>query len=222
MDTNNHNHSRVRYAVLATALVGLFVSVAQAATITITTTIKIPAGTTYNGNGNTIVASGMGDGGQGESQKPFFRLNAESWLKNVKLAAPGVDGCHFYGNGTMNEVTWQDIGEDAHTVKSSGNCWVSGGAAYNGADKCGQVNAASSLTLYYFYTDNCLKNIRQNGGTTYKCQFYYDHNTAKNTKEAIGRTDSSTTTFGRRSMTVTNFTGSKGWWYGRDSQAFTY
>jgi pectate lyase C len=216
-----HIHSRVRFAVLTAALVGLFTA-AQAATITITTTIVIAAGATYNGNGNTIKASGMGDGGQGESQKPFFKLNADSWLKNVKLAAPGVDGCHFYGNGTMNEVTWQDIGEDAHTEKSAGNCWVSGGAAYNGADKDGQCNAAGWLTHYYHYVSVCLKNIRQNGGTTYKCQFYFDHNTANKTGEAIGRTDSSTTTFGNRSMTVTSFTGSKGWWYGRDSQAFTY
>lgn len=217
----NHTHHRARCAVLVAALAGLCIA-AQAATITITSTINIAAGATYDGKGNTIKASGMGDGGQGESQKPFFKLNAESWLKNVKLAAPGVDGCHFYGNGTMNEVTWQDIGEDAHTVKSGGNCWVSGGAAYNGSDKCGQANAATKLTLYYFYTSVCLKNIRQNGGTTYKCQFYYDHNTANKTGEAIGRTDSSTTTFGNRSMTVTSFTGSKGWWYGRDSQAFTY
>jgi pectate lyase C len=217
----NHNHSRVRFAVLAAALVGLFTA-AQAATVTITTTIVIAANATYNGNGNTIKASGMGDGGQGESQKPFFRLNANSWLKNVKLAAPGVDGCHFYGTGTMNEVTWQDIGEDAHTVKSGGVAWVSGGAAYNGADKCGQVNAAGSLTLYYFYTSVCLKNIRQNGGTTFTCNFYYDHNTAAKTGEAIGRTDSSTTRFGQRVMTVTGFTGSNGWWYGRSSQAYTY
>lgn len=209
--------------LVTSALVGLLVvGAAHAATITITSTIVIAAGATYDGGGNTIKASGMGDGSQNESQKAFFRLGANSWLKNVKLAAPGVDGCHFYGNGTMNEVTWQDIGEDAHTVKSGGNCWVSGGAAYNGADKCGQANAATSLTLYYFYTDSCLKNIRQNGGTTYTCNFYYDHNTANHTKEAIGRTDSSSTRFGVRGMIVQNFSGSNGWWYGRDSQSFTY
>jgi pectate lyase C len=194
----------------------------QAATVTITSTITIAAGATYNGNGNTIKAVGMGDGGQGEGQKPFFRLGSNSWLKNVKLSAPGVDGCHFYGNGTMNEVTWQDIGEDAQTVKSGGNCWVSGGASYNGADKAGQCNAASMLTLYYHYTQNNLKVIRQNGGTTYTCNFYYDHSNHNSTKEAIGRTDSSSTRFGQRVITVSNFTGSNGWWYGRSSQAFTY
>lgn len=206
------------------ALAGLFVAAASthAATITITSTIVIAAGATYNGNGNTIKASGMGDGGQGEGQKPFFRLNAESWLRNVKLSAPGVDGCHFYGNGTMNEVTWQDVGEDQFTVKSGGNCWVSGGSAVNASDKFGQANAATSVTLYFHTQTNGLKNIRQNGGTTYACNFYYDNNRAVQTKEAIGRTDSSSTRFGRRNMTVTSFSGSKGWWYGRDSQAFTY
>jgi pectate lyase C len=219
---HNNTPTRARTAVLLTALAGLFVSVSQAATITITNTITIAAGATYNGNGNTIKASGMGDGSQSEGQKPFFKLNSNSTLLNVKLAAPGVDGCHFYGTGKMQDVTWQDIGEDAQTVKSGGDCWVAGGFAYNGADKCGQANAATNLTLYYFYTDNCLKNIRQAGGTTFKCNFYYDHNTARNTKEAIGRTDSSTTRFGVRQMVVQNFTGSRGWWYGRDSQAFTY
>lgn len=205
------------------ALAGLaLASSASAATITITSTIVIPAGTTYNGNGNTIVAQGMGDGSQSESQKPYFRLNAESWLRNVRLAPPGVDGCHFYGNGTMNEVTWQDVGEDQFTVKSGGNCWVSGAAAYAAADKFGQANAATWITLYYHLQDNGLKNIRQNGGSTYACNFYYDNNTARNTREAIGRTDSSSTRFGHRNMTVQNFSGSRGWWYGRDSQAFTY
>jgi pectate lyase C len=210
-----------RALVALSALVGL-ASVVHAATITITSTIVIAAGATYDGGGNTIKASGMGDGGQGESQSAFFRLGANSWLKNVKLAAPGVDGCHFYGNGTMNEVTWQDVGEDQFTEKTAGNCWVSGGSAVNGADKFGQCNAAGSLTLYFHTQTNGLKNIRQNGGTTYTCNFYYDNNTANQTKEAVGRTDSSTTRFGQRNIHVNSFSGSNGWWYGRASQAFTY
>lgn len=209
-------------ALLAlSALVGL-VSAVHAATITFTSTYVIAAGVTYNGNGNTIKASGMGDGGQGEGQKPFFRLNANSKLQNVKLSAPGVDGCHFYGNGTMQDVTWQDVGEDQFTVKSGGNCWVSGGSAINAADKFGQANAATSITLYYHTQTYGLKNIRQSGGTTYTCNFYYDNNTANQTREAVGRTDSSTTRFGQRNIRVNSFSGSNGWWYGRASQAYTY
>jgi pectate lyase C len=206
------------------ALAGLFVAAtsSHAATVYFTSTYVIPAGVTYNGNGNTIVAQGMGDGGQGEGQKPFFRLNANSTLRNVRLAAPGVDGCHFYGNGTMNEVTWQDVGEDQFTVKSGGNCWVSGASAVNASDKFGQANAATSVTLYYHTQTNGLKNIRQLGGSTFTCNFYYDNSTHNTTREAVGRTDSSTTRFGQRNIHVNNFSGSNGWWYGRSSQAYTY
>ncbi len=218
MTTRSH-----RALAAFSALVGLFlVNAASAATVYFTSTYVIPAGATYNGNGNTIVAQGMGDGSQNEGQKAFFQLGANSWLKNVKLAAPGVDGCHFYGNGTMNEVTWQDVGEDQFTVKSGGNCWVSGASAVNASDKFGQINAATSITLYYHTQTNGLKNIRQLGGSTFTCNFYYDNSTHVTTKEAVGRTDSSTTRFGQRNIHVSNFTGSNGWWYGRSSQAFTY
>ena len=205
------------------ALVGLvLINVVSAATITFTSTYVIPAGVTYNGNGNTIKAVGMGDGGQGEGQKAFFRLNANSKLLNVKLSAPGVDGCHFYGNGTMQDVTWQDVGEDQFTVKSGGNCWVSGGSAVNASDKFGQANAATSVTLYYHTQTYGLKNIRQLGGSTFTCNFYYDNSTHNQTREAVGRTDASTTRFGQRNIHVNSFSGPNGWWYGRSSQAFTY
>ena len=216
--------SRQHRALAAlSALAGLFIAnIASAATVYFTSTYVIPAGATYNGNGNTIVAQGMGDGSQNEGQKAFFRLNANSTLRNVKLAAPGIDGCHFYGNGTMNEVTWQDVGEDQFTVKSGGNCWVSGASAVNASDKFGQANAATSVTLYYHTQTNGLKNIRQLGGSTFTCNFYYDNSTHNQTREAVGRTDSSTTRFGQRNIRVNSFSGSKGWWYGRSSQAFTY
>lgn len=222
MQMLNHNHSRVRFAALATALVGLLVSAAHAATITITTTIVVAAGATYDGKGNTIKASGMGDGGQGEGQKPFFRLNSGSTVKNVILAAPGVDGIHYYGNGTINNVTWQDVGEDASTIKSGGTCTMSSSRASSAYDKFCQANAASTWTLQSVTETTCGKIIRQNGGTTYTCKFYYNTVTSKNCKEAIGRTDSSSTRFYYRSLSVSNFTGSKGWWYGRSSQASTY
>lgn len=214
-------HGRVRCAVLATALVGLF-SVVHAATVTITTTIVVAAGKTYDGGGNTIKASGMGDGGQGEGQKPFFKLNAGSTVKNVILAAPGVDGIHYYGNGTINNVTWQDVGEDASTIKSGGTCVMSSSKGSSAYDKFGQCNAAATWTLQSVTETTCGKIIRQNGGTSYTCKFYYNTVKSDKCKEAIGRTDSSATRFYYRSLTVTNFTGSNGWWYGRASQASTY
>ena len=75
-----HPQTRARRALAA--LVGLFViGTVNAATIYISSTIEVPAGQTYDGHGNTIVAQGMGDGGQSEGQKPFFKLNSGSTVQ---------------------------------------------------------------------------------------------------------------------------------------------
>jgi pectate lyase C len=194
----------------------------QASVITITSTITVAAGATYNGNGNTIKAVGMGDGGQGESQKPFFRLGSGSRVGWLTLAAPGVDGIHYYGSGTIHTVIWADVGEDAWTVKSGGTTDVKYSKAYNATDKVGQVNAAATTTYLTTGTSVSQTVERQNGGTSFTCTFYYNDNSHSNCKGAIGRTDSSSTKFRYRNLTAPNFTGSKGWWYGRSSQASTY
>lgn len=222
MQIQNHTPSRALRAVLATALVGLLASVATAATVTIKSTINVAAGATYDGKGNTIKADGMGDGSQKEGQKPFFKLNAGSTVKNVILAAPGVDGIHYYGNGTIDNVTWQDVGEDAATIKKAGTCTMKNSKGSSAYDKFGQANAASTWTMQNVTETTSGKIIRQNGGTGYTCTFYYNTVKSDKCKEAIGRTDASGTRFYYRSLTVTNFTGSKGWWYGRSSQASTY
>lgn len=205
------------------ALAGLFIAASvNAATVTITSTIVVPAGSTYDGQGNTIKASGMGDGGQGEGQSPFFRLNSGSTVKNVILSAPGVDGIHYYGSGTIDNVTWQDVGEDASTIKSGGTCVMKNSRGSSAYDKFCQANAASTWTLQNVTETTCGKIIRQLGGSTFTCNFYYNTVKSDKCKEAIGRTDSSSTRFYYRSLTVTNFTGSNGWWYGRASQASAY
>jgi pectate lyase C len=194
----------------------------NAATIYISNTIEVPAGQTYDGHGNTIVAQGMGDGGQSEGQKPFFKLNSGSTVQNVILAAPGVDGIHYYGNGAIKNVTWQDVGEDASTIKASGTCWMYQSRGSSAYDKFGQCNAAATWTLEQVTETTCGKVIRQLGGSTFTCKFYYKDTKSDRCKEAIGRTDSSTTRFYYHNLTVTNFTGSNGWWYGRSSQASAY
>ena len=213
--------SRTFRAVSVAAILGL-VSSAHAATVYITSTISVASGATYDGRGNTIVARNMGDGSQAEGQKPFFRLNSGSTVKNCILAAPGVDGIHYYGNGTIDNVTWQDVGEDAMTIKSSGTCNLRNSRGYNAYDKFGQANAASTWTYQNVTQTTCGKVIRQLGSSTFTCRFYYNTVTSDRCKEAIGRTDSSTTRFYHRDLTVRNFTGSQGWWYGRNSQASTY
>ena len=204
------------------AAVFALATAAQAATVYISATVNVASGATYDGQGNTIVARNMGDGSQAEGQKPFFQLNSGSTVKNCILAAPGVDGIHYYGNGTIDNVTWQDVGEDAATIRTSGTCTMRNSRGYNAYDKFGQVNAASTWTLQGVTQGTCGKVVRQNGSTTFTAKVYYNTVKSDRCKEAIGRTDSSTTHFYHRYLTVTNFTGSQGWWYGRNSQASTY
>jgi len=214
--------------VLMLLLVSLIVMAAvNAATITITDTIVVKAGQTYDGKGNTIVAKGMGDGSQNENQKPIFKLeNGANW-KNVIIGQPACDGIHAYGNNTVTNVKCDDVGEDFFTVKggdsaNAGTIVVDGGYANKGEDKIFQVNAPCTLKISNFSSDGMGKFVRQNGGKTWKMTLYLTNVRLNNVKEAVWRSDSSSSRVYYRNLTVTNFKGSKGWWYGRDSQVSPY
>ncbi|MEN8906201.1 MAG: pectate lyase [Clostridiales bacterium] len=168
--------------------------IANAGTVNISNTIVVAAGETYDGGGDTIIASGMGDGSQDEDQDPIFRLEDGATLKNVVIGAPGCDGVHCYGDVTVDNVIWEDIGEDALTIKDEGDVSISNCKFYNGDDKVLQVNAASTMTVTNCYADTAGKFIRQNGDTTFKCTWNLIGTTVKNMGECVARTDSSTTT----------------------------
>src|SRR5262245_39606955 len=99
-------------------------------TVTVHATILV-SGTTFDGGCTRYVAGAeLGDGSQSESQKPVFKVVSGS-LRNVVLGAPAADGIHTEGNVTLTNVHWQDVGEDALTVKKSGNVTINGGSAFN-------------------------------------------------------------------------------------------
>nr|1EE6_A Chain A, Pectate Lyase [Bacillus sp. KSM-P15] len=159
-------------------------------------TIRVPAGQTFDGKGQTYVANPntLGDGSQAENQKPIFRLEAGASLKNVVIGAPAADGVHCYGDCTITNVIWEDVGEDALTLKSSGTVNISGGAAYKAYDKVFQINAAGTINIRNFRADDIGKLVRQNGGTTYKVVMNVENCNISRVKDAILRTDSSTST----------------------------
>ncbi|MEK3782156.1 pectate lyase [Paenibacillus sp. FSL R5-0810] len=182
-------------AGLAISLYGVQPSTAEAATV-VNETIRVEAGQTFDGKGQTYVANPdtLGDGSQAENQKPIFRLEAGATLKNVVIGAPAADGVHCYGNCTITNVTWQDVGEDALTLKSSGTVNISGGAAYKAYDKVFQMNAAGTINIQNFRADDIGKLVRQNGSTSYKVVMNVENCDISNVKDAILRTDSSSST----------------------------
>lgn len=187
------------------------VKVSPNGTTTVNSTIVVEAGQVFDGLGRHYVAgSALGDGSQDEGQDPVFRLENGATLKNVVIGAPAADGVHVYGNAYLANIVWEDIGEDALTLKSSGTVTLNGGAAYNGADKVIMLNAPGRLNVYNFVSSNAGKLIRQVGGSTFKVEVFIDSSDISNMDESIFRTDSTTSTV---SMTNTIYSNVGQKWY---------
>ncbi|MBA4493567.1 pectate lyase [Paenactinomyces guangxiensis] len=186
--------------VMGVSVFSLSTSTASAADTVLHETVVVEAGQTFDGKGARYIAgSELGDGGQGENQKPMFKLEEGATLKNVVLGAPAADGVHCYGDCLVENVKWEDVGEDALTVKESGTVTVRGGFAKKAADKIFQINAPSTFRVLNFTADDAGKMIRQNGGTTFKVSVFIDNCLITNMDEAIFRTDSDTS-----EVTMTN------------------
>lgn len=180
---------------LSGMLAALFVGnySAYAAPEVVSKTIVVKAGEVYDGKGKTVVAdpNTLGDGSQKEGQKPIFKLENNAVLKNVIIAAPAADGVHVYGSGTISNVTWKDVGEDALTLKEPGTVNITGGGAFHAYDKVFQINAEGTINIKNFRADDIGKLARQNGGTKYKVNMTLDNSDISNVKDSIFRTDSS-------------------------------
>ena len=163
-------------------------------TVNVSSTIVVSSGT-YDGGCKVFNAtSALGNGSQSENQKPVFRVENGATLKNVVLGNNAADGIHFYNGGTIDNIRWTNVGEDAMTIKSSGTVNVRNISGYAGSDKFIQVNAASTLNVSNCIVDNMGKFLRQNGGTTFKIAVSVDRCQISNMGEGIFRTDSSTST----------------------------
>lgn len=159
-------------------------------TVNVSSTIVVSSGV-YDGGCKVFNAtSALGDGSQSESQKPVFRVENGATLKNVVLGNNAADGIHFYNGGTIDNIRWTNVGEDAMTIKSSGTVNVRNITGYAGEDKFIQVNAASTLNVSNCVVDRMGKFLRQNGGTTFKITVNVDRCQISNMGEGIFRTDS--------------------------------
>jgi len=159
-------------------------------TITVNATIVVN-GTFDGGCRRYRAGSALGDGSQAEGQKPVFRVNNGSTLRNVVIGAPAADGVHVYGGGNIQNVWWEDVGEDALTVKAAGNVTITGGGAFRAVDKIFQLNAATTFTVRNFRADDGGTFIRQNGGTSFTVSIIVDRCDLSNIRTAAARTDSS-------------------------------
>ncbi|KAG9256927.1 pectate lyase-domain-containing protein [Emericellopsis atlantica] len=170
-------------------------------TTTLTTKTTTAAGSNPNHTGVTttlpqssgavatnaaIVVSGSLDGGMklydrsprvcaeqdetGENDAMFI-LEDGATLSNVIIGPNQAEGVHCKGQCTLINVWWQDVCEDALTIKqNSGTSYVIGGGAFKASDKIFQFNGFGTLDIKNFYAQDYGKvarscgNCSNNGG----------------------------------------------------------
>ncbi len=122
---------------------------------------------TYDGSLKRFYGSGdLGGDGQDEGQDPIFKLADGATLKNVILGSPAADGVHCSGSCTIQNVWWEDVGEDAASFKgtSTGSVYtVYGGGARKASDKVFQFNGAGKLVITKFQVADFGKLVRSCG-----------------------------------------------------------
>jgi hypothetical protein len=140
--------------------------------------------TRYVGSGD------LGGGGDGEGQDPMFRVKAGGTLKNVILGAPAADGIHCEGSCTIENVWWEDVGEDAITLGggSSSNVYrITGGGARKAADKVIQHNGGGTVFVKNFLVEDFGKLYRSCGncGDQYERHSEFDTIVANGSKGVL-------------------------------------
>lgn len=111
-------------------------------------------------------AGALGAGGQEEGQDPLFLLSSGATLENVILGAPAADGVHCEGSCTLRNVWWEDVGEDAATLKGSSSSQVMSvecGGAKKAADKVFQHNGPGTVRIQNFRVEDFGKLYRSCG-----------------------------------------------------------
>jgi hypothetical protein len=132
----------------------------------------------------------IGDGGQSESQDPMFELANGATIKNVILGSPAGDGIHCLGTCTIQNVWWEDVGEDAATFlgTSGGTSYVIGGGARSASDKVFQHNGNGTVNISGFYVESAGKLYRACGNcsTAYQRNVVIDNIIVKSTSVVAG------------------------------------
>jgi hypothetical protein len=129
---------------------------------------------TFDGEGARFVGGGgLGDGGQEEGQDALFELADGAVLKNVIIGGPAADGVHCMGSCTLENVVWEDVGEDAATFRGTSpdaTYLVTGGGATLAEDKVFQFNGDGTLTVRDFEVSDFGTFIRSCGNCSGQVQ----------------------------------------------------
>ncbi|KAL2162487.1 hypothetical protein VTH06DRAFT_7401 [Thermothelomyces fergusii] len=156
-----------------------FLALLPLAAHAVTTTLPASAGATATSAPITVRAWQTFDGGMkkfdrsprvcaeqtetGEKDAMFI-LEDGATLSNVIIGPNQAEGVHCKGTCTLINVWFQDVCEDAITLKqSSGTSRIIGGGAFHAADKIVQFNGFGTVEISDFYANDYGKVVRSCG-----------------------------------------------------------
>ncbi|KAK6696957.1 hypothetical protein SNK05_013621 [Fusarium graminearum] len=142
-------------------------------------TRTIPASSGATAVATAIPVSGELDGGMayydrspsvckeqeetGEADAMFI-LGDGATLRNVIIGPGQAEGVHCKGTCTLENVWFEDVCEDAITLKQkSGTSIIRGGGAFHAADKVVQFNGRGTVEISDFYVEDYGKLVRSCG-----------------------------------------------------------
>ncbi|MDT0345098.1 pectate lyase [Streptomyces litchfieldiae] len=115
----------------------------------------IPITEDFDGGGTRYIpGDGLGGGDQDEDQLPVFEVSDGATLSNVIIGSPGADGIHCEGDCTLENVYWENVGEDAATFRNGSTYNVVGGGAVGADDKVLQFNGGGTLNIRNFEAED--------------------------------------------------------------------
>ncbi|MBI9114205.1 pectate lyase [Sanguibacter suaedae] len=130
--------------------------------VKVSSTQKVP--TSFDGKLRRYYGISAGD--QSESQPAMFQLADGATLKNVIIGTGAGDGVHCLGTCTLENVWWEDVGEDAATfkgTKATQTFTINGGGARKAHDKVFQHNGPGTFVIKNFEVEDIGKLYRSCG-----------------------------------------------------------
>ncbi|KAL5313320.1 hypothetical protein ACEPPN_019053 [Leptodophora sp. 'Broadleaf-Isolate-01'] len=148
--------------------------------------ITVAAGATFDGG---WARYDRGSGAWGADA--VFLLKSGAILKNVIIGKNQAEGVHCDGPCTLQFVWFEDVCEDAITVKNDKagqHSWIIGGGAYKAGDKVVQHNGCGTVNIINFYVNDYGKLYRSCGNCSSQCKrnVYIEGTTAVNGGELAG------------------------------------
>ncbi|CAH0020853.1 unnamed protein product [Clonostachys rhizophaga] len=154
--------------------------------------IRIAAGQTFDaGWVKYDRGSGACNSGEGGDADAVFLLESGATLQNVIIGKNQKEGVHCLGPCTLRFVWFEDVCEDAITVKgdkAGDHSWIIGGGAYKASDKIVQHNGCGTVNIINFYANDYGKVYRSCGNCSSQCKrnVYIEGVTARNGGEVAG------------------------------------